>query len=467
MSRLPIRVRIMVGFALAMLLVLAAAATFVYLQQRADLTETINESLEQRSDDVSVAFGRSGSGLAGADPGVALSDPEEAFVQILTPGGRRVDGTRQVVSPALSPEEARGASQASMLLERRVPNIEGTARILARPLNAEQRPRVVVVGITLADRDETLSNLVRSFLIGIPVAVLIASGIGYQLAKAGLAPVEAMRVRAKRISLDRGEERLPVPAANDEIRRLGETLNEMLARLEESFQRERRFVADASHELRTPLTVLKAELEAAIRISGDDPEVRKSLVVALEETDHLAQLAEDLLLIARAADGRLPLKREGLDLHELLERTGQRFADRARGQGREIRVDAGVGGTVWADPLRARQALGNLVDNALRHGRGEIRISARAEPRWAEIEVSDEGDGVPASVAPRAFERFASGDSGRASGGAGLGLAIVHAIAEAHGGTVTIVDTNSAGATVRLRFPVMGGGVEVRQTVEQ
>ncbi len=213
MSRLPIRVRIMVGFALAMLLVLAAAATFVYLQQRADLTETIDEGLEKRSDDVSVAFGRSGSGLAGDDPGVALSDPEEAFVQILTPDGRRVDGTRQVASPALSPEEARGASQASMLLERRVPNIEGTARILARPLDAEQRPRVVVVGISLADRDETLSNLVRSFLIGVPVAVLIASGIGYQLAKAGLAPVEAMRVRAKQISLDRGEERLPVPAA--------------------------------------------------------------------------------------------------------------------------------------------------------------------------------------------------------------------------------------------------------------
>ena len=199
---------------------------------------------------------------------MALYDPEEAFAQILTPGGRRVDATRQVVSPVLSPEEALGASQASMLLERRVPNIEGTARILARPLDAEQRPRVVVVGISLADRDETLSNLVRSFLIGIPVAVLIASGIGYQLAKAGLAPVEAMRVWAKRISLDRGEERLRFLPVHDEIRRLGETLNEMLARLEESFQRERRFVADASHELRTPLTVLKAELEAAIRIGG-------------------------------------------------------------------------------------------------------------------------------------------------------------------------------------------------------
>jgi signal transduction histidine kinase len=458
MSRLPIRVRIMLGFALAMLLVLAAAATFVYLQQRADLTETIDEGLERRSDDVSLAFGRSGNDLAGADPGV-LSDPEEAFVQILTPGGDRVDGTWQVPSSVLSPDEAREAFRGSVLVERRVPNIEGTARILAGPLDAEQRSRVVVVGVSLADRDETLSNLVRSFLIGIPIAVLVASAIGYQLAKVGLAPVEAMRIRAKRISLGRGEDRLPVSAANDEVRRLGETLNEMLARLEESFQRERRFVADASHELRTPLSVLKAELEAAIRIAGHDPEVRNSLVVALEETDHLAQLAEDLLLIARAADGRLPLKCEALDLHELLERTAQRFADRARGQGREIRIDTGAGGSVWVDRLRVQQALGNLVDNALRHGRGEIQISARAEPGWSEIEVSDQGDGVPASVAPRAFERFASGDAARASGGAGLGLAIVQAIAEAHGGTAMIVHTNSAGATVRLRFPAWGVAV--------
>jgi two-component system, OmpR family, sensor kinase len=434
-----------------MLLVLVAAALFVYLRQRADLTESIDHGLARRSDDVAAVIHRSGTSIAGAAGG-RLTDPEDTFVQVLTREGRRVAGARAVPAPALSREEARRVSGDATVLERQLPGIEGTARMLARPLAAGGRSRVLVVGISLADRDETLSSLVRSFLIGVPVAVLLASGIGYWLAAAGLAPVEAMRQRAKRVSLERGG-RLPLPAAQDEIRRLGETLNEMLARLEESYQRERRFVADASHELRTPLAVLKAELEAAIRIGGYDAEARESLVVALEETDHLAQLAEDLLLIARAADGRLPVRREQVDLRELLERTRQRFTDRAREQDREIRVDAPTEESVSVDPLRARQALGNLVDNALRHGDGEIRLSARRSREGIEIDVSDQGPGFPAELEPRVFERFTSGDGERTRSGSGLGLAIVRAIAEAHGATATIVEASSAGATVRLRFP--------------
>jgi signal transduction histidine kinase len=227
----------------------------------------------------------------------------------------------------------------------------------------------------------------------------------------------------------------------------------MLTRMEESFQRERRFVTDASHELRTPLAVLKAELEAAIRTGDHGAEIRESLVVALEETDHLAQLAEDLLLIARAADGRLPVRREQVEIGDLLERTRQRFADRAREQDREIGVDVSPDLTARIDPLRARQALGNLVDNALRHGTGGIRLSARQARAAVEIDVSDEGPGFSAELAPGAFERFARGGGERTPGGTGLGLAIVRAIAEAHGGTATIVDGISAGATVRLSFP--------------
>ena len=436
-----------------MLLVLAAAATFVYLRQRADLTETIDHGLARRSDDVVAAIHRTGTGSAVIGAG-RLTDPEDNFVQVLTPEGHRVNGTRAVGAPALSPEEARQASREPTVFEHELRGIEGTARLLARPLAQGGRPFVMVVGVSLADRQETLSSLLRSFLIGVPVAVLLAAGIGYWLATAGLAPVEAMRRRAKRVSLTRGGERLPLPTAQDEIRRLGETLNEMLARLEQSFERERRFVGDASHELRTPLAVLKTELEAAIRAAGDDAEVRQSLVVALEETDHLAQLAEDLLLIARAADGRLPVQREGVEVRELLERIQQRFADRARVQNREIRVEAPENEQVSVDPLRARQALGNLVDNALRHGGGEIRLSARRSRKEVVIDVTDKGPGFPADLAPRAFERFTSGDGESTRGGAGLGLAIVRAIAEAHGATATIVDNSSAGAMVRLRFPL-------------
>jgi signal transduction histidine kinase len=249
-----------------------------------------------------------------------------------------------------------------------------------------------------------------------------------------------------------GGERLPLPAAHDEVHRLGETLNAMLERLEASLERERRFVADASHELRTPLTVVKAELEAALRNEKTNSTVRASLNAALEETDHLAQLAEDLLLLARAADGRLPVRRELVDIGALLERTRDRFADRAGEQTRAIQIDVAGDLRVPIDPLRARQALGNLVDNALRHGTGEIRLAARRHDDAVEIDVSDDGPGFSPELRAHAFERFARGNSNRSVDGTGLGLTIVRAIAEAHGGSATIMDTPAPGATLRLRM---------------
>jgi signal transduction histidine kinase len=310
---------------------------------------------------------------------------------------------------------------------------------------------VVAVGQSLQDRDDTLSNVVASFAIGGPIAVILASLLGYALASAGLRPVEAMRRRAQEVSLAGGDERLPLPAAHDEVRRLGETLNEMLERLGRSFERERRFVADASHELRTPVAVIKAELEAALRAGGHDPQVHEALVASVEECDHLAQLAEDLLVIARATEAGVPVRPESLDLGELLDRVRGRFADRASERGRTIRVEAGDGGLVYADELRLRQALGNLVDNALRYGQGEIVLRSRGAASGLELEVSDEGPGFTPDFAERAFERFARGDLARTRDGTGLGLSIARAIAEGHGGRAEIVP--GGGATVRIWLP--------------
>jgi signal transduction histidine kinase len=275
--------------------------------------------------------------------------------------------------------------------------------------------------------------------------VLLASLLGYALAGAGLRPVEAMRRRAAA-----GDERLPLPEAHDEIRRLGETLNDLLARLRGSLERERRFVADASHELRTPLAVLKTELEAAIRAGDAGPEARAALTAAIEECDRLGQLAEDLLVIARAAEGALPVRPEPLPTAALLEGMRDRFAERAARQGRAIRVEPGDL-EIRADPLRVRQALGNLVDNALRHGAGDIVLRARGFDGGIALEVSDAGPGFAPEIASRAFERFARGDIARTRGGTGLGLAIVRAIAEAHGGRATL-----DGATVRVWMPSQG-----------
>jgi signal transduction histidine kinase len=421
MSRVPIRVRLTLAFAAAMALVLAAAALFVYAWVRADLDEAVDDALEASAAAVARA------GAAAVPPG----DAEDGFARIVARDGRVLEASGGAQGPV---EPVSG--------ERPVPGIDGTARVLVRPAGAAaDDDALVVVGQSLEDRDEVLSGLVAAFAIGGPLAVVLASLLGYVLAGTALRPVEAMRRRAAA-----GDERLPLPAAHDEIRRLGETLNDLLARLRRSVERERRFVADASHELRTPLAVLKTELEAALR----GPEPREGISAAIEECDRLSQLAEDLLILARTAEGELPVRLETLEARPLLEGVRDRFADRAARAGREILVEGGDM-TVRADPLRLRQALGNLVDNALRHGGGEVVLRAVPDDGGVALEVCDGGDGFAPDLADRAFERFARGDRARTRGGSGLGLAIVRAIAEAHGGRATL-----EGATVRVWVPSQG-----------
>ena len=439
MSSWPIRARLTAAFALAMVLLLVAAGLFVYLRLRADLDETIDEGLATRA-----------AALTGRTP-EARAEPDEELSRLVAADGRVVYARGGAPGALLGREELRAASSGRLLLERRVAGIEGTARVLAQPAQPGTGAAVVVVAQSLEDRDETLAGLVATFAIGGPIAVLLASIAGYALATAGLRPVEAMRRRAADVSLGGNEVALPLPAAHDEVWRLGTTLNEMLERLRRSFERERRFVADASHELRTPIAVLKAELEAALRTGDYGPEVRAALVAGVDACDHLAQLAEDLLVLARAADGRLPVRAEAVAARAVLESTRERFADRAGQHGRQIRIDAPDGLELWADPLRLRQALGNLTDNALRHGAGEIRLVARRAAGGVELAVSDEGEGFGRELAGVAFERFTRGDAARARGGAGLGLAIVAAIAQAHGGRAATAP--GGGAVVTLWLP--------------
>jgi two-component system OmpR family sensor kinase len=289
-------------------------------------------------------------------------------------------------------------------------------------------------------------------LVGGPLALLIASLVGYAMAAAALRPVERMRRRAAAISAAETGERLPVPPANDEIGRLGRTLNEMLSRLEAAFGRERSFVSDASHELRTPLAILRTELELALRGEHTRQELEDALQSAAEETDRLSNLAEDLLVIARSDQGRLPVRIEDLDASEVLVRVAGRFQTRARVEGRPLRPAPAPGVIVRADPARLEQALANLVDNALSYGDGTVELTALASNGTVEIHVCDEGPGFPPAFLPRAFERFTRADEARSRGGTGLGLAIASAIAIAHGGTAHAAN-REAGADVWIALP--------------
>jgi two-component system, OmpR family, sensor kinase len=317
---------------------------------------------------------------------------------------------------------------------------------------------VLVVGASLEDREEALEGLVAELFVVGPLALLLSSLAGYVLAGAALRPVEAMRRRAAEISTERPGRRLPLPRARDEIHRLGATLNAMLARLEAAFARERRFVADASHELRTPLALLRTELELALRRPRSAKDLEQALRSAAEEVDRLSTLAEDLLVLARADEGALPLRRSSIEAGELLDSVARRFALRAADEGRALDVDAPGDTPLEADRLRLEQALGNLVDNALRYGAGTIRLDARTHDGRVELRVGDEGPGFPPEFLPRAFERFTRADEARGRGAAGLGLAIVDAIARAHGGTAQAANKAAgAGALVWLTLPVDAG----------
>jgi signal transduction histidine kinase len=247
-----------------------------------------------------------------------------------------------------------------------------------------------------------------------------------------------------------------VPPAGDELTRLGETLNEMLARLDAAIERERRFTDDAAHELRTPLALHRAELELALRHGGSPEELRAAIGSAIVEVDRLVQLAEDLLVVARSERGRLALATERLQAGELFETVRRRFAARADGAGRPIESGAGAALEIEGDRIRLEQALTNLVDNALRHGDGPIRLWAEAADGSVTLTVADAGTGFPDGFEARAFERFSRADSARERGGAGLGLAIVETIAQSHGGSASAANGPGGGAEVRVVLPRSG-----------
>ena len=439
MSRIPFRIRIAAAFALAMAVVLTGTGVYVYEQLGADLSRALDQDLRLRGQDLSALVARRAVPLS-ADPGGRLVERGESFAQLIDADGAVLDATPTVGrSPLIENEQVRAALGRARFLDRpSVPGLDEPARLLATPVERDGRRLVLVVGATRENRAEALRSLRTELLIAGPVALLLATGLGYLLAGAGLRTVDSMRRRAAEISADRPGERLPVPPANDELRRLGVTLNEMLTRLEDALQRERGFVADAGHELRTPLALLRAELDFALHHADDADELRAALREASAETDRLVQLSGDLLLIASADQGAVPLRVERIEAHSLLESVRNRFAWRAQQDGRSVEVVAEPDLALEGDRLRLEQALGNLVDNALRYGEGPVRVEARSTGKSVELRVSDEGHGFPPEFATRAFDRFSRADASHSGAGAGLGLAIVDAIAHAHGGRARI-----------------------------
>jgi signal transduction histidine kinase len=313
---------------------------------------------------------------------------------------------------------------------------------------------IAVVGTSTEARSESQADLAQLLLVGGPVALLLASLAAYGVAAAALRPVEAMRARAAEVSTAAPDQRLPVPPTHDEIARLGVTLNAMLGRLGEALAHERRFVADASHELRTPLAILKAEIDLALSQERSQADLRAALASASEETDRLTQLAEDLLTIAQTDHGELPVRLAPTDVGEVLSGVVRRFTRRAEEGDRTLEVSVEPGLEVAGDRMRLDQALGNLLDNALRYGSGVVSLTAVSDNGSVELHVLDRGPGFAEDFLGRAFERFSRADASKRDGGSGLGLSIVASIARAHHGEAHLANREDGGADVWLTLPI-------------
>lgn len=453
LNELPIRLRVTLAFAFAIALVLIATGAFIYFRVGAELDSTIDTGLESRAAELAAAVASNGSGLrSGAR---FETDTGEGFSQVLDSSAHIVDGTPGLGNrPLLSPAQLRGATDGAMTVDRvTVQGVEGASRLLVLPVTRPEGVRFAVVGASLDDRDDALRGLLVQLLIGGPLALTLASLLGYAVAAAALRPVESMRREAAAISASEPGRRLSIPPAQDEVARLGETLNELLDRLEAALARERTFVADASHELRAPLALLRTELELALRRPRSPEELEAALRSASDESDRLVQLAEDLLVLARSDQGRLPLRTGRIAARVVVGGVADRFERRAQSGERTISVDVPDGLELVGDRLRLEQALGNLVENAFRHGEGPVRISADELDGRVELHVTDEGPGFPQPFLANAFERFTRADEARSRGGAGLGLAIVAVIAHAHGGTAAAANREPGGADVWISIP--------------
>jgi signal transduction histidine kinase len=455
--RPPLRLRITLASSASIALILVTLSLFVYVRLHAQLIQALDAGLQARAS--AIASGLSQTSRLGS----AVSDGPDmrlaTVTQIMTPGGRILasSGTTFGGLPARDLRALDGPA----FFEVHEPGWASPLRAYVLPVN-EGRPLVIVVASALTDLTHAMGELSLLLVIGDAAALALASTVAWLATGAALRPMERMRQEAAAYSVSDLARRLGVPKTNDEVARLGITLNSLLDRLQAALDRERRLLDDASHELRTPLSTLKTEIDLALSRARSPDELQAALQSAAEETNRLVRLAQDLLVLSRARDGGLRVHRVRTALGELVGRVCARHEPRAAQSGCRIEC-TGPATDVSADPMRLTQALDNLLDNAIRYSArgGLIQVCAVAGDGTATITVSNCGPGFRPDILPRAFEPFVSASPSHLPGrhqhgelipderGAGLGLAIVHAVAQAHGGGVTARNT-PAGASVTM-----------------
>ena len=446
-QQLSLRLRMVLIAASAFAIVVVLAGIFIVLTVRAELIDAADEAGEARAEQVAK--------LARLDmlpPQLVAADEVEAAVQVVR-GEEVVSTTPNAPDRDFFPlpEQPPGSDDVVQVAKLAIDD-DGPFRVTALGTRTPQGNATVLVAVDVEDIGEAVGALVRQGAIALTLLLLAFSGVLWIVVGRTLGSVDAIRSRAEQITGRRLDQRVPEPAAKDEIHRLARTINDMLGRLELSATRQERFVADAAHELRTPLATLRARVETALARGDDGAADQRLLPDLLDEAVRMSSLVDRLLLLARGDAGMVTVNARPVDLDDVLRDviSSTRVGDVT------VRVTEIRPVQVLGEPSLLEQVFRNLLENAARHARTTVEVALSSDPGSAVLTVDDDGPGIPPPVRDDVFRRFVRLDDsrGREQGGVGLGLAIVAEIVRVHSGSVEVADSPTGGARLRVRLPL-------------
>jgi heavy metal sensor kinase len=445
-----VRVRLTLWYIAVMLLVLGVYAGAVYTFIQDNSSHLLDERLHVDFDWASDMLAQRPDGSIA--PYEETGEGDSPWLKVYSLDGDLLFETPEARRHPV-PESNKYAAKADERIVT-VPGIMPPYRVMSGSARIGGKPVIVQVALSEGAIMQDLQQLLYILLLGLPIAVVTAGVGGYVLARRALAPVDRMAERARSITAEHLNDRLPVDNPDDELGRLATVFNETLTRLESSFEQMRRFTTDASHELRTPLTAIRSVGEVGLRGRRDEAAYREIIGSMLEEVDRLALLVDRLLTLSRADTGQAQLSVDMVDIPELAEEIAEQLGVLAEEKNQSIKVQSQVVPRWIGDRVMLRQALLNLVDNAIKYSPvgGSIEILVTQSTEGTLIDVTDTGPGIPADLRSRVFDRFYRVDKARsrANGGTGLGLAIAKWAVEVNGGRLSLEPTTDVGSRFRI-----------------